>query len=358
MRYDSCVVVRERNVNPSKLILFLALLCTLPVIHAQKPTTPDDGGLRTLPAPGEEPEPGPRRVSRIETLLTQGDFARLDTIADRLRAEKTRAPGGAWVLQTFYGQLNPRESDEATLATRRQQLEAWIKQNPKSITARVALARFYVRYAWVARGSQESDKVPDSAWPVYLERVQKAETILHDAIPLEQKCPEWYAVLETVAKANSWENPRAKKLFEQAIKFEPDYPAIYENYAEYLLPKWEGSEKASVDFVKEAADHRGGEAGDIVYFQIATVMITRNNGKFHPELDWPRLQRGHAALETAFGAAPGEENHFALMATRYKDAAIAKKEFDVIGEKWSRSIWKNKAAFEKARDWAAANAPA
>jgi len=58
--------------NHLKLCLVLAL--SLPFAQAQKLTTPDDGGLRTL---GEDPEPGPPRVTRIETLLTQGDFARL-----------------------------------------------------------------------------------------------------------------------------------------------------------------------------------------------------------------------------------------------------------------------------------------
>jgi tetratricopeptide (TPR) repeat protein len=337
-----------------KILLFLPLLVCVHSASAQKSTPADDGSLHTL---GEEPEPGPRRVSRTENLLLHGDFDKLESIATRLRTEKTRAPGGAWVLHTFYDLLNPKENDEHLLAVRRQHLEEWMKAKPESITARVALANFYTSYAWVARGGAESDKVPDSAWPLFTERAKKAEGILHDALKLDQKCPEWYAALQIVALAEDWEKDRAKKLFEQAIRFEPDYPYYYERYANYLLPKWDGSEKESLDFIKKTADQRGGDAGDILYFQIATVMISRSNGKFHPELDWPRLQRGHAALETAFGAAPGEENHFALMAFRFKDAAVAKKEFEAIGDKWARTVWKTRGAFEKARDWATANGP-
>jgi len=337
-----------------KLCLILAL--SVPFAHAQKPAPPDDGGLRTLPGPGEDPEPGPRRVSRIETFLAHGDYDRLETIVARLRAEKTRAPGGGWVLKTFYAQLNPKETDEQLLTVHRQQIEAWIKQKPESITARVALAEFYIDYAWVARGNAQSDKVPDSAWPLFQERAKKAEEVLHDAIKLDQKCPEWYSALQTVALAEDWDKDRARKLFEQAIKFEPDYPYYYIRYANYLLPKWDGSEKESLDFIRKASDNRGGEAGDILYFQIATVLVTRNNGQFRPQLDWERLQHGHMALETAYGAANAEQNQFALMAIRFKDAATASKEFAIIGDKWSRGVWKTRAAYEKARDWAANNA--
>ena len=161
--------------------------------------------------------------------------------------------------------------------------------------------------------------------------------------------------MQVVALALDWPKPRARKLFDDAVHFEPDYPTFYERYANYLLPKWDGDEHDSIDFAQQTADSLGGDRGDIVYFQIATVLIHRGNEGFRPALDWKRIQRGHAALELAFGPSRAERNRFAFIAVRFRDAEVARQQFAAIGDKWSASVWKTRAAFEKARTWAAAN---
>ena len=341
--------------NRLTLCLCLALFGLLPVAKAQQTPPSDDGRLRTLPGSSDDDEtPAARhRVNQIEELLLKGDFDRLDRIADKARTGKTRNPGGGWRLKAFYTELNASKGSEQSFQQRLQQLEAWIKAKPESITARVGLAEFYTNYAWFARGSATEDKVPDSAWPVFRERAKKAEEVLKQAAKLDQKCPESYAAMQTVALALDWDKGRAKKLFEQAVQFEPDYEYYYEHYANYLLPKWDGDEHDSLAFAQHAADTLGGERGDMMYFYIATVMIKRGNAGFKPEMDWPRIQRGQAAIEAAYGPSAGEQNRFAFMAVRFKDAATAQKEFTAIGEKWSPGVWRTRGYFEKARDWAA-----
>jgi hypothetical protein len=339
--------------------LALALIGSLTGVTAQgQAASQDDGRLRTLPGSDSEDlgQAGPRKVTQIGAMLAKADFDRLDAIAEKARTEKTRGAGGAWRLKIFYEQMTTQQDIAVNPEIHQQQLEAWIKAKPESVTARIGLARFYIASGWAARGS--ATEVEDSAWPIFLGKVAKGKGILDQAAKLTQKDPEWYSAMQSVALAQDWDHGKEKSLFEQAVRFEPDYQYYYESYANYLLPKWEGAEHDSTDFAKKSADTVGGERGDTLYFQIAGIIIRRGNAGYKPEMDWERLKRGHAALESTYGITGGEQNRFAFMAVRFHDAVTAKKEFELIGERWSVSVWRSHGAFEKARVWAGENAGA
>jgi hypothetical protein len=40
------------------------------------------------------------------------------------------------------------------------------------------------------------------------------------------------------------------------------------------------------------------------------------------------------------------------MAWKFRDAAFARQQFEVIGDRWSRGVWRDKEYFDRARDWA------
>ena len=46
-------------------------------------------------------------------------------------------------------------------------------------------------------------------------------------------------------------------LFDRATKFEPEYFPLYRDFANYLLPKWEGEPGDATAFAKAAADRVG-----------------------------------------------------------------------------------------------------
>jgi len=73
-----------------------------------------------------------------------------------------------------------------------------------------------------------------------------------------------------VGLAQNWDAKRMKEVFEQGIQFEPDYFHLYKQYANYLLPKWDGKSGDATAFAKSVADKVGGEQGDVIYFHIAT----------------------------------------------------------------------------------------
>jgi hypothetical protein len=296
----------------------------------------------------------------IAQLLKQEKFAELDCLADAARAGKTRFPGGGWKLRNIYIGLEDPRPGHPTEEDWQQHLklvERWMSSNPRSITATIALSESYTEYGWSARGDGFADSVSDSGWKLYGERVAKAKAILDEHSDLATKCPDWYIAMQQVAQGQSWSRPRAAALLQQAIAFEPGYPYYYRIYGNYLLPKWGGQDGDTTRFAEETANRIGGEAGDILYFQIAEAILC---GCQEPEFDrfsWPRLQSGFTALEKKYGPSMLLVNSFALMAAKSQDWVAADAAFKRIGDKWSEERWGTEGFFKQNRDAAAQVGP-
>jgi hypothetical protein len=97
-------------------------------------------------------------ASTVAQMLQQEEFEELDCVADRARSSKERFSGGTWKIHELYAGLYTPVQYPAKHATQEdwsnllQRLEQWETARPKSITARVALARTYIKYAYDARG--------------------------------------------------------------------------------------------------------------------------------------------------------------------------------------------------------------
>jgi hypothetical protein len=66
------------------------------------------------------------------------------------------------------------------------------------------------------------------------------------------------------------------------------------------------------------------------------------------------VQQGFAAIESLYGSTNHERNVMAYLALRSGDDATAQQLFARIGNDWSESVWKSKAAFDAARTGKAA----
>jgi hypothetical protein len=340
----------------SKIALLLVLTPALAFLSKPLPAQAVHAPVR---AAATEPEEDPialrgsQWTQRIESDLVDEKFDELDHMAAEYRTQKTRFKGGGWKLTAFYGALDKPELTDKDTRDHMEHLKHWIAQRPESITARVALATSLHRWAWVARGNGEVNTVTPEGWRQFNERIKESESVLKAAANLHERCPAWYSEMMIVGLAQGWDANRMKDLFEQAVQFEPDYFRFYKEYANYLLPKWEGKPGDASTFAKTAADNVGGEAGDQIYFHIALVLVSRSNGSFPvKEMDWARIQRGYQSLTARYGNTSGLKNHIAYMAWKFRDAAFARQQFEQIGDKWSRGVWRDKEHFDRARDWA------
>jgi hypothetical protein len=166
--------------------------------------------------------------------------------------------------------------------------------------------------------------------------------------------PQWFSEEMLVGKGQGWDDRRERDMYERAVQFEPEYQYFYKERAAYLLPKWYGKSNDATDFAKSAADRVRGDLGDYIYWEIATVIVSRGNGDLAPfiaRMDWDRIQRGYQALQSRFQTNRRERNELAFFAYKFKDRTLAQQQFASIGNDWSRGVWRDRNFFEKARDW-------
>jgi hypothetical protein len=290
------------------------------------------------------------RVSLLG-LFNSSRYADLDTLAQQMQQQRSRFAGGAWRLHAFFGTLSSPGSATATdaaWATHIAKLEQWAQSSPASPTPRIALAQTYLRFAWKARGHGYSNTVTPEGWALFRDRVQSARSTLEQCAVLAEHSPHWYLEMQGVALDQQWDRAAFDALAEQALAHEPGYYYFAVAESNYLLPKWYGKPGDTERYAAQVADRIGGDEGDAVYFQIAAAINCCKRTQA-PALSWPRVQRGFAAVESLYGSTNHERNVMAYLALRSGDTATAQRLFARIGNDWSESVWKTKAAFDASR---------
>jgi hypothetical protein len=327
-----------------------------PTVTSQKADAATE--LPLVPIPQQNLKANVDFALYVSRMLHAQQFDELDTFASNLRASKERYHGGIWKLFTFYYGLETpwpdRYATEDDWQTHINLLEQWVERKPASVTARVALAQAYTGYAWVARGSGYADKVTESGWKLFAERNAKARSILEDAAKLQEKCPEWFFVMQKVALGEGWNRIDEKRLFERAIAFEPDYVYFYREHANFLLPKWNGEEGEAVAFANSVAKRLGPDQGDIVYFDLAwrLTMCCSLEEMELSNLSWPRIQNGFALLEKRYGPDAWRLNQLAYLAMQLGDAVTVNKALKRLEGNWDQTIWGTKKYYDSIERWA------
>jgi hypothetical protein len=333
--FTSAVMATALLLSPSR-----ALLAQEPTAPAGEAESPDlsDTDLRDF------------RVGLLG-LFNAGRYAELDALAQQLQQQRTRFKGGAWRLHTFFGTLSSPGSATATDAAWNAhiaKLEKWAQSSPASPTPRIALAQTYLRFAWKARGHGYANTVTPQGWALFQARVKSARSTLDQSAALAINSPHWYLLMQSVALDQQWDRAAFDALAERALAHEPGYYYFALSESNYLLPKWYGKAGDTERYAAEVADRIGGDEGDAVYFQIAAGINCCKRTQA-PELSWPRVQRGFAAVESLYGSTNHQRNVMAYLALQSGDAAKAQQLFARIGNDWSVSVWKTKPAFDAAR---------
>jgi hypothetical protein len=153
-------------------------------------------GQRVLPStdkPTEPDETSELYRAHISNFLVQGDYAQLETIAERNRTEKGRLLGGFWKNYEFFtatGYLSSTAGIKDTdFHDQMNMLNKWIAAYPQSAATHISLAELYVNYADFAPGSGYANSVSSSQWRLYNERTTLAERALIEAAGLKERDP-------------------------------------------------------------------------------------------------------------------------------------------------------------------------
>jgi hypothetical protein len=298
-------------------------------------------------------------MAQIRGYFLQQNFDALETEAREARTSKARFSGGTWKINNFYAGVvaqgengqPPTEADWDSAVTT---LKAWAAAKPNSAAARIALANAYIALGWRARGSGYADSVTREGWKVFHQQVVLAANALLDAAKSEERCPYWYVAMQKVALAQQWDRPDVLALFDESAAFEPEFYYYYQDYANYLEPKWSGVDGETEAFAEESRLHVGGDQGDIIYFEIAsnrTCWCEPDNHQLE-RMSWPQIKRGYEAIERLYGSSNYKNNRFAFVAYQFHQQVAAGSAFQAIENARDPSVWGQGDLFEKVKAWA------
>ena len=298
--------------------------------------------------------------AHIRGLLFQEDFAQLERIAAQNRVEKGRLIGGMWKTVGFYNGtsapgdegVSPDSDWQLLLA----KLQKWLAAYPDSATPRLALAYFYVNYAWRARGSGLANTVEGSQWEAFNQRNAQAKSILLEVAALKEKDAFWYHLMQLLARHEGWDKAQARELFEQAVAFEPGYYHYYMEQSRFLLPQWFGEPGDIQAFADETVRRVPEPDGSMFYFWIfaSEVCYCQEGMEAFTHADYQKLRQGYANISKFYGASNLNANRFAFMAGVRMDKPSAHEAFASV-VKMDEDIWVSEQNFERFRAWA--NAP-
>lgn len=295
---------------------------------------------------------------RVIAFLQAGDFVALDAMAREFRASQVTFANGGRPLKLFYVALDlDKSATEDQWETRLGLLRRWFEADVESITARVAMAKALVMYAWHARGTDWAHEVKREAWPLVAQRVTEAHRILEAARDLPEKCPYWYVVWMTKSMLSGEDQQRYDEIFAEAVREYPSYTPLYCMKVWRLEEKWYGERGDWEAFAKESADRVGGEEGDIFYARLIWYvhdMRTYGNPVAESAMDWERTKRGFEAIRRQYpDSLLALSEYCALSGFAPKGAQKQMRQlFDEIGNRVDLQTWKKVDLFVRDRRWA------
>jgi hypothetical protein len=296
-------------------------------------------------------------MDHVHSLLDQGNYGELESIARTNRLERGRFVAGDWRNNDFFNAVVwvspgavPGDSDYGQQI---EKLKKWLAARPDSAAAKIAIAKLYVQYADFARGTGYADSVSTKEWSQFRTRTAIAKEILLEASNLKERDPHWYYVMEGIAHNEGWEKAEMRELLDQALAFEPDYFHFYRAYSYYILPRWYGDPGELQAFAEQVASKHTDPAGSILYFQILSTLSCYCDQDIDElkATDWQKLQLGFANLQAGYGLSDLNANRFAEMATVFRDRPVAREAFSHIVRRNS-AVWLTEDSFEQARAWA------
>jgi hypothetical protein len=350
--------------------LLLAAVLLLPGCSRKSADTPpNDGNVHNVSTNGL-----PFAVTVVETdaskewnalatlslsAFEKQDYDELEKLADEGRSAEDAWPNGDWkVVPVYTGlELSASQDDRAWLA-RQKAIETWVQARPESITARVALARHLIGYAWKARGSGYANTVSEDAGRLFDERLRQAAAVLTEANGLKAKCPVYWTTVMKAALGLGVSKAQHNRIFQAATQAYPDYTPIYIQRGTFLMPRWYGEEGEWVADLAKSADQIGGEKGDILYAQVAFAergySSKMNIFEDNTNLSWERIDRGLSTLDKKFPDSLEAIHMHAHMAGLAGDGKTAKACLLKTDGKVTLWVWKSKGEFIDFANWAMA----
>ncbi|CAN5184641.1 hypothetical protein BH10CYA1_BH10CYA1_40980 [soil metagenome] len=248
----------------------------------------------------------PRVGQNALAMLTAKKWDELNKTFERAKIERVQHRTGSELMDDLYKALSdPGDVQASVWSERLALLEGWAASTPESATPHIVLADFYVNYAWNARGSGWANQVKDWQWKLFRERLYLSADQLQQALAFGTPSPDWFSVaqINVLGAGNKNDRQIYDSITARSNSLYPNYVPTYLHKVYYLQPRWFGTGREWVDYVKKEADAIGGSEGDKLYARMVANVAHLYNNLYQevPNLNKERIARGNALLDKQYG---------------------------------------------------------
>jgi tetratricopeptide (TPR) repeat protein len=225
---------------------------------------------------------------------------------------------------------------------------------------RAFLGPHLVKWAWDARSAAWAKDVRPEQWKLFGERLDLAEVEFNHALRLDPANPVIPTQMITLELGQGRGKARMETIYKKAIELDPDNLEACRAKIYYLEPKWYGSNREMLEFGRQCRDTGNWEASLPMVLIDAHEALARYvqppEAYFQQPGVWDDIR---SVFETRLKRHPElryERSEFAKWAVLCGQFAEAHRQFQTLGNNYSRGTFPNPQEYQLLRQVAAQRA--
>ncbi len=248
-------------------------------------------------------------------------------------------------LRLGYYQAFERENDwSKSLA----QIEYLKKRFPNADFVALAEARYWIAYAWNARGEGDAASITQEGARLMHERMEKAEKVLINSKHYADNLPVWYDEMITVQSALNRPEDERDKIFVEGVRKFPTYYPIYFTMEEFLTPKWGGSWETIDNLVKWSVKNSIKTDGNSMYARLYWAADGDEGVRLFKDThaSWSKMKLGFEDLMVRHPKSKWNLNNFAKFACMAGDKKTFLTLRQQIGSNVMDAAWQGNTSLD------------
>ncbi|MGG6241751.1 hypothetical protein ACQ4N7_24255 [Nodosilinea sp. AN01ver1] len=290
------------------------------------------------------------------------DFAKLgEFVNSSLQRERTDELSSAYLNRLYNNLANlPAHSDRTYTEADEQQLaeslavvDKWIAKFPNSHIPYVVRGNLHFKHGWQIRGNSIAARVPNDAWPPFLQSMELAKADLEKAAALNPNDPNVWSSLLNVARGLSLPESVWQGYYERGIAANPYHIDIWGTKSVLLEAKWQGDEARLLQLAQEC--DRLAKAANKPLLGLVPIGIYRGVAKVHEGFltqpgVWGEMEASYSRIFAAYPDNLRARFYYTYDASLAQRADRAAEQFEIIGDRWTNSNpWPSLKTYHEAR---------
>ena len=289
---------------------------------------------------------------RCYQYLPDSDACRPDAILKlATEAGKLQDTPANWIEETLDGLMKSLTASLGREAAFNKIAPAYEQALPGRAAPLLFKGRFYIEWAWDARGNGFANTVTPEGWKLFRQRLDLAATDLQHAWKLDPSDGRIAEELIT-CMAGKGDSDAVEEWFKRAIDADPDNYGACHRFLWFLYPRWFGSHERMLELGQQCAktdNYFGGIPYILLDAHAGVAEESGDPGQYlkRPEV-WADISKIYEA-DLVVHPNAFVRGRYAMWAIRCGHWEVANRQFEIVGDQPDLRVFPSRAAYEEYR---------